>query len=287
MSEPYPSLFLVGGKKCGTSAVFRQLEAHPDIAFPRKELHYFSYGFDPARGDDARVISSEDEYRALYAPLAGTPVLGDASPSYLVVPEAASRLHDAVPDARVVMILRHPVDRLVSDFHHEKAAGREQRDLPTALAREAETGKHRYRWRSSYRLHLERFLTLFPREQVAVYLYDDLRADEQAVMASLYRFVGVRDDFVAAPSQQSQRSGVVKNERVNRLLRSSGRIRSLARSVLPRRVYRGVGYRLYNANIDTPDPLDPGLRAALCAEFEPDVRAVEDVVGRPLDSWRR
>lgn len=286
MTEPYPSFFLVGGKKCGTSAVFRQLEAHPDIGFARKELHYFSYGFDPGRREDPRVISDEAEYRALYAPLAGTPVLADASPSYLVIPEAAARLREAVPHARIAMILRHPVDRLLSDYHHEQAAGREPRDLATALAQEAESGKQRYRWRSSYARHLERFLALFPPDQVRVYVYDDLRADERGLMRSMYSFVGVEEDFVAPPSQHSQRSGVVRSQTFNRVIRSSGGARRLARSVLPKRLYRGLGYRLYNANVKAPEPVDPAWRARLCEEFEPDVQAVEDVLHRELDTWR-
>lgn len=284
-AAPAPNFFLVGGKKCGTTSLFRQLASHPAIAFPHKEIHYFSYvGTSGSR--PSTVVTSEEEYRQLYAPLASFPVRGDASPSYLTLAAAAPRIREAVPDARVVAVLRHPVDRMFSDYLHERRAGREPAaTFEAALAAEDGTG-HQYAAKSTYSRHIERYRALFPDDQLRFLLYDDYVADPVGFVQSLYAFLGVDADHVPpAPGQRTKRSGHARSRLVEQVTGAPA-LRRVARRAVPGRLHAKVAYGVYNANTTRP-AMAPAVRRHLLERFAPDVAEVEALLQRDLGAWRR
>jgi hypothetical protein len=203
--------------------------------------------------------------------VAGQSAVGDASTTSLVVPGAAAAIAADVPAARIVAVLRHPVDRAFSHHSHFVAAGGDDiadfaRAVQAEKARQAAGYPFTYQYTgwSRYTGQLRPFFDLFGRDQVLVHLYDDVCADAEAVVRSTFRFLDVADE------------GAVEVGRFNAVEtlgpRPKGRRRLLRRPV--------------------PDParprpiLDPALRAELTDSFADEIDQLEQLLQRDLSAWR-
>jgi Sulfotransferase domain len=207
-----PTFLVIGAQKGGTTSLHRYLREHPAVLCPgTKEVHYFSL----------RYAQGERWYRSLF-PLfpAGIAVwlrhgaraaVGEATPAYLFDPGAAARVHAFNGQMRVIAVLRDPVDRAYAHYHMERETRDERRPFEDALAWEEEVlAPELERWfadpayasllplygrsyvaRGRYAEQLERWLRLFPREQLLVLTTDELRIDPGGTMALIARFLGV------------------------------------------------------------------------------------------------
>ncbi len=118
MREIWPNFFLVGAAKAGTISIYEYLSQHPEIFFPCiKEPHFFTQA-RPSRQQRffVHAISDRAEYARLFERACGFATIGDASPSYLWHPEVPCRIRAQVPDARIAIILRDPVERAYSHY---------------------------------------------------------------------------------------------------------------------------------------------------------------------------
>lgn len=271
----HPNFFLVGAAKSGTTALYEGLRAHPDVYLPaRKEPHFYGYLGDPSTASHlyADERSARLRYAELYDDVAGQRAVGDASTTTLVVPGAAAALAGDVADARIVVLLRHPVDRAFSHFCHFVTAGGEPlHDFAAAVAAEEARQSagfpftYRYLGWSRYGRQLPPFFDLFGRERMLVHLYDDLCRDADAVVRSTLAFLGV-DDGVPLPPLGRHNEVRPPPARAGRLRLVPGRRRSASAPARP--------------------VLDATLRAELTATFDEDISRVEELLQRDLSAWR-
>jgi hypothetical protein len=188
-----PNLAVIGGMKCGTTSLHRYLDEHPDVAMaPGKELNFFFR--DPGgRGRPAagNWHHGPDWYAARFD--AAAPVRGEASPGYTSPdhPEVAARMAALVPDARLVLLVRDPLERAVSQYLHHRRDGAEPRPLDEALL----DPDSQYVSRGRYHERLQPFLDHYGTGRIAVVEHRDLLADRRATLAHLFRFVGVDPDY--------------------------------------------------------------------------------------------
>ena len=278
-----PTFFLAGAAKSGTTAVYAALGRHPDLFLPgRKEPHYYAYLAAPdlVRAAYPSRTEADRQYRELYAAVAGERAVGDASTTNLVVPGAAAAIAHDVPNARIVVVLRQPVNHAYAHYRHFVVAGGEP--LPSfADAVRAEPTRraqgfpftYEYLGWGRYADQLQPFVERFGRDRVLVHLYDDLGADPDGVMRATFAFLDVDPDVpVTVP-----RRNVIHARRRPRLSRA---LRSLGRPG------RAVADRVASATIP-PEQLDPGLRAELTGSIGDELRRLEDLVGCDLSAWRR
>ncbi len=193
-----PNLIIIGAMKCGTTALHRYLDLHPDVAMSEpKELNFFC-GPDRQNGvqNERAAWSAGNWHRGVEwyaAQFRPAPVRGEASPGYTSpsFPEAAERMSRVVPEVRLVYAVRDPVERAVSQYLHHRADGTERRPIREALLDPAS----QYLERSLYHARLEPYLARFPRERVFICAQEDLLANRRATLRGLYRFAGVDDSF--------------------------------------------------------------------------------------------
>ena len=199
-ARPLPDFLILGAQKAGTTALYAYLRWHPEITGPSfKEVSFF----------DRHYVRGERWYRA-HLPARPRGIVGEASPSYLFHPLAPERVARMLPDARLIALLRNPVDRAFSHYQHEVALGRESLSFEEAIDREdermrgevermlADPSYFSHAWwnftylaRGRYAEQLERWFASFPQEQLLVLLTDELAADTGATYRRVLDFLRV------------------------------------------------------------------------------------------------
>lgn len=289
-----PNFFIVGAPKCGTTAMNDFLAQHPEIFIPEiKEVHFFGRDLQFSKG----ALRDPRAYEALFAG-AAQPRRGEASVWYLFSKTAAEEIHAYNPDAKIIVMLRHPADMLYSQHSQFLYNGNEDiQSFRDALAAEPERKRGEripasahlpegllYSETVRYAEQLERYLARFGRDRVHVILYDDFRADLPGTYRKTLQFLGVRDDFapefgVVNPNKRA------RSRRLRAFVQAPPEsVKRLSRLLFPRSVRQRVMKGLEGANIryEARPPLDPALRAELAERFEPEVAALEQLLGREL-----
>jgi len=199
--RPLPDFLVLGAQKAGTTALYAYLRRHPEITGPSwKEVSFFDRHYP--RGEAWYRGNFPNRFRA-------RGLVGEASPSYLFHPLAPERVREMVPEARLIALVRNPVDRAFSHYQHEVALGREELSFEDALAAEDDRLRgeeermrrdptyfshawwnYTYRARGRYAEQLERWLEVFPREQLLVVPSEDLGGDPDGTYARVLQFIG-------------------------------------------------------------------------------------------------
>lgn len=289
-----PNFFVVGAQKAGTTSLYYYLKQHPEVYMsPVKEPHFFDHGGERRSfGGPGRVpgpeFSTFEEYLGLFEGARGERAIGEASPTYLYLPEAAERIKRHVPEAKLIAVLRDPADRAYSAFLHAVRGGREPLgDFSEALREEEgriRDGWHHlyhYRSRGYYHQQLSRFYGLFGQDRVRVYLYEDLRADPVGVARDIFRFLEVDDSFVPDMSVRYNATGVPRNRAVTALVKAFNRLTPALKKVLPFEARQRVKGVIFTK----PPPLPKEARGELVEAYREDVLALQGLIGRDLSGW--
>lgn len=176
-----PTFIGIGAQRAGTTWVHACLAQHPEIYMTRpKELHFFYVHY--ARG--------LDWYERQFAPAAAVKARGEITPDYMYHEEAIRNMAKDIPDAKLFVVLRNPVERTVSAYRlfHERFQGMSLRAAFTADPDLIERGR--------YLRYLDRVYAYFPPQQVKVLLYDDIKARPLEFLDELYDFLGVSGGFI-------------------------------------------------------------------------------------------
>ena len=192
-SVALPTAVVIGTMKCGTTALHRMLDSHPEIAMAAmKEVNFFIGPEVPPDPDPDTWWRTGQWHRGVqwYASLfdARFPVRGESSPGYTSPDhgEVAPRMADVLPDARIVFLVRDPVRRALSQYHHHRRDGAERRSPEEALL-DPET---QYLSRGRYHERLEPFLHRFHREQILVVVQERLQSSPARELRAVYAHVG-------------------------------------------------------------------------------------------------
>lgn len=285
-----PNFLILGAARCGTTSLHYYLAEHPDICMSAtKEPNHFLFeptpsGPRPCIADDRRLLAKSVPERDRYERLFTTPAaaVGEASPLYLYTRETPELIRAAVPDARLIAVVREPVDRAWSHFAYVNDdlgdatatafAAAVERELPLGYE-PYRTGTHFLRL-SAYAEQLRRYREVFPAGQLLVVSYDDLIGRTGETLAGICRFLGVADDH---PFDTSVRYNPSSGEQslVARFDRLARPAYPYLKRALPARMTGRLARsraRLRAAHrADAEDPIPADVRHALDEHFRDDV----------------
>jgi hypothetical protein len=285
-----PNFIVVGAAKAGTTALYWYLAEHPDVfVSPVKETNFFAYNLDGEGRllyGDADVhrfpVRTPEEYQRLFDGAGDARAIGEASPLYLESPQAAKRIREMLPEARIICSLRHPVDRAYSDYlMYLRRRGRAF-DPERELTAEAVWARPDSRWMQVSRYHeqVTRYFDAFPRERIHVLLFDDIRRDVLAATRAVYRFLDIDPTFVPDLETPHAPGGVPVSPLVEGLITRS----SALRPWVPTRAANWVR-RLRARTMRKAPALPPPLRNQLTRHFRADIERTSQVIGRSLEHW--
>jgi hypothetical protein len=299
MTVRWPDFYVVGAPKAGTTSLYEYLAGHPGIFLPqRKELRYFGADLAHRR----RHELTEAEFLGHYTGAAPERRWGNGYVWYLYSRSAAAEIHAVRPDARILVMLRDPL-RALHALHSEFVfdGNEDLDDFSAALAAEPDRCAGRripaeahfpeglcYHRTVDYAEQLARYLDLFGRDQVHVALIDDFIADAEGAAGQVLAFLGLEPvaghSFPHRNPNKRSRSAAMR-----RLLAAPPpRLRAAIRALVPAGARRAAYRRASALNVRAVDRarMPEDVEHRLRMELDPEIVALEALLGRSLAPWR-
>ena len=272
-----PNFIYIGTSKAGSTWIYRFLAAHPDVyVAPGKGAYYFDQHFDRGVG----------WYSEQFQRSQGKPAVGEISHSYLSSPESAKRIAALLPSVKLLVCLREPVERAFSAYMDSVKNLRFEGTFDEALDANPSLLE-----RGAYGQHLQRYLALFPREQLHIAIFDDLRSRPQQFANQLCDFLQVECRSLAAADHQRMMPAAEPRSRsiskvVKRLARSADKMgmRGFRGRVKRSRFIRNLLYRPLREN-EMP-AISMATREKCRDHFRPEIEQVDELLGIGLrERW--
>jgi hypothetical protein len=292
-----PNFLIIGAPKGGTTTLTRVLDQHPGIFMcPVKEAGFFwAYGepielHGPGTGMlEHRVVNDLDRYQALFDGVTSEKAIGEVSVRYLSHVRSPELIYRFIPQAKLIVSLRQPADRAFSSFTRNLRDGLEpSSSFAEALTQEKMGLRNnwifgRYLNKGFYYASLERYLTYFDYKQFHISLFEDLRDTPKELLSSIYKFLGVDENFEVDMSQRYNVSGIIRNPALRQIWTRSNRLRTVIRPLLSDRLRRSV-FEWFIRDLEKPS-FPPELRAELTEYFREDIEKLQDLIKRDLGHW--
>ncbi|MEW8012319.1 MAG: sulfotransferase [Candidatus Thiodiazotropha sp.] len=301
---PKPNFFIVGAPKCGTTALADYLGDHPQVFMSTpKEPHYFADNFP-----GYRVVSDLDGYLSLFSGAdLDTPVVGEASVYYLYSKTAVANIKAFDPDARLVVMLRNPVD-MVHSLHTQLlfTLNENEPDFMTAWRLQGDrlsgkfipkyckdTAMLQYHAVANYSEQLKRLYKHFPKEQVKIILFDDFKDDVRHTYEDVLDFLNLYSDeranFDVVNASHIQRSKLlsvmlrVKPKPIRQMWAMAKKLTGASDEIGQK-----IGHWLEKSNTryHARKSLTKNERVIIAASFKEDINMLENLLDRSLESWR-
>jgi hypothetical protein len=294
-----PDFFLVGAPKCGTTAMCDYLDQHPDIFISTvKEPNYF--------GKDLigpKAVNNIEDYLNLFQQ-AGSRLCGEGSVWSLFSKTAAKEIYDFNCNAKIIIMLRNPVDviyslhnQMVFDGYHEDIE-----DFKLALAAESDRKKGLripktctrpqaliYTDVVKFTEQVQRYINIFSKENINVIVYDDFKNKTFQIYHDTLNFLGVNPDF-EPDIKVINASKRVKSKTLQKFLVAQPPVvQFFSRSILPKPLRPTIRTLLksFNTRYQPSPPMDAELRRCLQTKFAPEVQQLSSLLGRDLTYWSK
>ncbi|RMH75155.1 MAG: sulfotransferase, partial [Cyanobacteria bacterium J007] len=203
-----PNFLILGAPKAGTTALYYYLEQHPEIYMsPVKEPNFFAFegkqpDFKGPKDDEAWTnkcsIVNLNDYENLFDAVTDEKAIGEASTLYLYIPQTAQRIYQYIPHAKLIAILRDPIERAFSHFLHLRRDRREwHRNFIKAISEEEQRVDRNwapawhYLHTGLYFEQIQRYRQYFSEEQFKIYFYEDWKNNPESFVKELFAFLGV------------------------------------------------------------------------------------------------
>ncbi len=302
-----PNFLILGAPKCGTTSLYSYLGQHPDVfmGFPKEPTFFGHEGEDGlfnGPGDNTgiyrtRMITRLDAYTALFNRVTTEKAIGEASTFYLYLPKAPLCIKKYIPNAKMFAVLRNPADRAYSNYLHMVRQLREPCSFAESLKQEPTRIKENwnefwhYKSLGFYSEQVKRYYDTFGREQVHVFLHEDLQKDMLAVIRKIFEILEVDASFVPdmstkwnvgyMPENAAREKFYYKLKGIARECdrRLPWRLRAPANKVLEL-----IGCLQRPKRVPRP-AMPPELREWLLEEYREDILKLEQLLNRDLSHW--
>jgi hypothetical protein len=266
-----PTFVIIGVMKCGTTSLHYYLAEHPEVCMPpkKKETDFFVADLNYRRG------------LAWYESLFTRPAkaCGEASPHYAMswqFPGVPERMHAVLPEAKLIYLVRDPLERMISEYRHCYAMGLEHRSLQAALGDEK---CNRYVSDSRYCQNLLPFLAKYPQERLLVLSAEDLLDHRAVTLRRVFEFIGVDPEFA---SPEFDREWHRTNDKFTKR-------KNVFNRFLSRKWLHALISRQWNPRLRPLPPRDltlgESLRTRLLDRIAPDAAAFRRLTGLPFAHW--
>jgi hypothetical protein len=298
MNPRLPTFIGIGAPKCGTTWLANCLAEHPDVFMaPMKETEFWKH---------ADAADRLDEYRKYFSGAENEKAIGEFSVRYITLDETAERIKSSLPDSKIIVCLRNPIDQIYSNYWHLRRQGFAQwdvSDLPGTFEEAMERFPAMMIEPARYGSRLAIWYDLFPAENVKVIRFDDIKARPDEVLRETFGFVGVAPDF-SPPAAEDKGSSARKGTSLRGPVADA--IHKRVYHILTRWIYHplklGLGVRTANAlkeglcirpimeklfMREGYPAMSSRTRERLKRELFPEVEKLTQLTGQDFSDWCR
>src|ERR1700722_14804099 len=285
-----PNFFIVGAPKAGTTSLYYYLEEHPEVYMSViKETNYFSNTEIREQGlyYNEEGVVSPGEYEAQFAGVANENAIGEASVSYLFYPSVPQKIKEFNPGARIIIVLRNPIERVFSHYLMDKRLGFVKMSLEDILSQKGKSNSlglfyQQYIGLGLYYEQVKRYFDNFGRGRVKVFLYEDIVSDIDKVVKEIYNFLGVDDSYIAATDKKHNVFLAPKNPFIEKLYTLKF-VRSAIKKIFGEKLQDSIK-NLFFAKEKKPQ-LEKALENKMIELFSADIFNTGQLIDRGLSNW--
>ncbi|EQD58442.1 sulfotransferase [mine drainage metagenome] len=285
--SPWPQFFIVGAAKAGTTLLWSRLREHPELFLPeKKEYHYFSE-VQPSFQEKfvIQAVTDEKTYLRYFPQDRRSLLAGEASTSYLWEPQTARRIRACRPDARILILLRNPIDRAFSHYRMDVQLGIQPLDFRSAILEDQARSQkgwgisHLYLELGYYAEQIERYLAVFPERQVLILYAPDFKTGPGALLSSVCKFLGVDPNGLPDQEALPEDNAYVEGRHAwMRWLWKRHGLRYAGQKMIPKPLRQALRQRLMDRPAERP-VIDRATHAWLLEHFEPYQARLEALLG--------
>ena len=280
--ERWPNFFIVGAPRAGSSSLFEYLKDIKGIYMaPNKDPNHFSVNVDP----DLlilRVYRDKKEYLKLFDRVTDEKAIGDATPTYLWDPDAPKLIHDVVPDAKIIIMLRDPLQRAYSHFLKLVSSGTDQFPFIDSIKRAVKAPPDfsgRVVDAGMYYEQVKRYLEIFPREQIKIFVFEEFVKEPKKVVKEILDFIGIDEPVPESVGQVHNPYREPRGKLAEKIVRSDT-IRNTGKKFLPRTA--GLYLKVIFGKTAKKPPMPEDAKKMLDDIYREDVRKLQELIGRQL-----
>jgi hypothetical protein len=272
-----PDFLIIGAPKAGTTWLVSCLQLHPEVFIPRHEIHYWTR-------HASKVDAAHTWYRRHFAAAKPGQLIGENSNTYLTQSEVAPQIAAALPEARLIIMLRNPIDRAYSGYCMALRYGDATDDVNLYLDPQRSPSPQILR-NSLYYVRLQPYFAAFPPERLHFIVFDDILDKQSQVLAELYRFlqIGAPTANMLLAEKVNSKERTWPSPSLHRLWKISGTVGALSHHLRGTRLH-GLLRRALTRPVVYPS-LPPTLRHTLAEYFRADIQRLSDHIGRDLTAW--
>lgn len=276
-----PNLIIIGAMKCGTTSLHFYLSLHPEIQMSKsKELDYFAERYNWHKG--------LAWYESHFLEHPEKRVYGESSPNYTnysLSPEVPDRMHALVPNAKLIYLVRDPIERMQAQYIHKFSEGTETRNINEALF---DIHTKPYLQRSLYYSQLERFLAFYPLSQILVVAAEDLKSNRQNTLRKIFEFLEVDASFYSQLYTVERHKSFGKRCKNELGEKIAGSIVGKSLEKLPSnsatRVFNDLFYFPFSQPIAKP-AMSAELTNFLKDSLRDDINKLRSLTGQQFEDW--
>ena len=280
-----PNFLVIGAMKAGTTALYHALKQHPQIYMsPIKEPHFFTY--EGEQLNYSGPVTDLDSYHQLFEPASQGAIKGEVSPSYIYSPKAPERIKHYLPNVKLIAILRNPVERAYSNFLMATRQGDETLSFSQALQQEQQRINNNwgllwhYQSKGFYAEQLQRYFSLFDKEQIRIYLYEDWNNNPGSLLQDMFQFLEVDASFTPNTDSRHNTSGIPQNKIVKTLVQKTYPMRFIYRRLASQQLRS-----YFKKQVFSKPQLSPQLHTKLMDLYREDILQLQTLLQRDLSSW--
>jgi len=289
MSEIWPNFFIVGADKAGTSSLYSYLNEIPEIFMSKiKEPNYFSKKTFPDNPPLLRPIRDKKKYLDLFKNVKDQKIIGEASPSYLADPDAPKLIHQISPDAKILISLRDPVDRIFSNYLMLYRIGRIKSSFDVLIQRSLINKKNKKEDKLTlnnglYFENVNRYISIFSKDKVKIIIFEELIQDLENTLKDILNFLNLKSELVDFKPDAYNKYGVVRGPLSQKVLQNKT-IRRFAEVLISPSKRKFLKEKFILKEEKKPE-MNNNVRKLLVNYYTDDVQKIKNFLNRDLP-WK-
>ena len=297
MVEKKPNFIVIGAMKAATTSLYNYIKQHPDIFMTKVKEPMFFNNFNQntdfkVLGNKSKKVNSLLDYFSMFSSVKNESAIGEASPAYIYNENAPHLIKEHLPDVKIIAILRQPTDRAYSNFLHTKRADRENvNSFEQAIKIEKErisdnwSPLYHYIQKGFYSVQLKRYYNLFPKENIKVYLFEDVVKTPKETLKDIFKFLNVDENIEIDVSKKSNVSGT-PNGILGFILKKMRYYNLMPKFAISDYLPTFIISLLFKSVYKDTEKLDSVLRKELTDKYyREEILKLEKLIDRDLSNW--